>query len=55
MKTPEEAYSGKSSVVGHFKIFGSLVYFHVNKDERKKLELTLELGIFVGYTEIAHN
>jgi len=55
MKTLEEAYSSKRSDVGHFKIFGSLVYFHVTKDARKKLEPTTELGIFVGYTDTPHN
>ena len=28
---------------------------HVTKDTRKKLELTTEVGIFVGYTETPHN
>jgi len=55
MKTPEEAFSEKRSDVGHFRIFGSLVYFHVTKDARKKLELTTELGILVGYIDTPHN
>ena len=55
MNTPEEAFSGKRPDVGHFKIFGSLVYFHVTKDARKKLEPTTELGILVGYTDTPHN
>ena len=55
MKTPEEAFSGKRPDVGHFRIFGSSVYFHVTKDERKKLEPTTELGIFMGYTDTPHN
>eukprot|EP00253_Pinus_taeda_P036638 PITA_36638 len=45
MKTPEEAFSGKRLDVGHFRIFGSSVYFHVTKDARKKLQPTTELGI----------
>ncbi len=48
MKTLEEAFYGKRLDVGHFKIFGSSVYFHVTKDAWKKLELTIELGIIVG-------
>ena len=28
---------------------------HVTKDARKKLELTTEVGIFVGYTDTPHN
>ena len=39
----------------HTKIFGSYVYVHVTKDAKKKLELTTEVGIFVGYTETPHN
>jgi len=49
MKTPEEAYLGKRPDIGHFKIFGSLVYCHVTKDAQKKLRPTTELGIFLRY------
>ena len=55
MKTPEEAFSGKRPDVGHFRIFGSSMYFHVTKDAWKNLDLTTELGIFVGYTNTPHN
>ena len=55
MKKPEEAFFGKRPDVGHFRIFGSSVYFHVTKDARNKLELTTELGIFVLYTNTPHN
>jgi hypothetical protein len=55
MSTPEEAFTGKIPDVSHFKIFGSSVFMHVNKDARKKLESTTEFGIFVGYTETPHN
>ena len=55
MKTLEEAYSGKRLDVGHFRIFGSSVYFHVTKYAWKKLEPIIELGIFVGYTDTPHN
>jgi len=37
--------------VSFFCIFGSLVYCHVLEEKRKKLELTLEKGIFMGYNE----
>ena len=50
MSTLEEAFTGKKPDVLHFKIFGSYVYVHVTKDARKKLEPTVEVGIFVGYT-----
>jgi len=55
MKTPKEAYSGKRPDVGHFRIFGSSVYFHVTKYAWKKLEPTTDLGIFVEYTNTPHN
>lgn len=55
MKTLEEAFSGKRPHVGHLRIFGSLVYFHVSKDARKKLELKTKLGIFMGCTDTPHN
>jgi len=41
--------------VAHFRIFGSLVHYHVTKDARKKLEPTTKLDIFVGYTDTPHN
>jgi hypothetical protein len=55
MSTPEEAFTGKKLDVSHFKIFGSSVYVHVNKDSKKKMEPTAEVGIFLGYTETPHN
>ena len=55
MNTPEEAFSGKKPDISHLRIFGSPVYIHVTKDARKKLELTVEVGIFLGYTERPHN
>ncbi len=55
MSTPEEAYSGKKPDLSHLRIFGANVYMHVTKDARKKLELTTEVGIFVGYTDTPHN
>jgi len=36
-KTPEEMFIGKRPGVSHFRIFGSLVYFHVPKAKRNKL------------------
>jgi len=41
--------------VGHFRISGSSVYFHVTKDSQKKIELIVESGILVGYTNTPHN
>ena len=50
MSTPEEAFFGKKPDIFHLKIFGSPVYIHVTKDTEKKLELTVEVGIFEEYT-----
>ena len=55
MSTPEETYSGKKPDLSHLRIFGANVYMHVTKDARKKLEPTVEVGIFVGYTDTPHN
>ena len=56
MSTPEEAFIGKKPDISHLKIFGSSIYIHVStKDARKKLEPTVEVGIFVGYTKTPHN
>jgi hypothetical protein len=55
MSTPEEAFTGNKPDVSHFKIFDLSVFVHVNKDARKKLEPTTEVGIFVGYKETPHN
>jgi len=55
MITLEEAFLGRKSDASHFRIFGAFVYYHVSKDSRKKLEPTIELGVFVGYTKTPHN
>ena len=55
MSTPEESFWGKKLDLAHFWIFGALVYCHVSKDARKNIELTVDLGIFVGYTNAPHN
>ena len=55
MSTPEEDFSGKKLDVSYFKIFGSSIYFHVTKYSRKELEITAEIGIFLGYTNNPHN
>jgi hypothetical protein len=55
MSTPKESFTGKKPDVSHLKKFGSSVYVHVTKGSRKKLELTVEVGIFVGYIETPHN
>ena len=54
MSTPEEAFTSKKPDIYHLKIFGSPVYIHVTKEARKKLEPTVEVGIFLGYIEAPH-
>ena len=41
--------------MSHFIIFGASFYYHVSKNLRKKLEPTIELGVFVGYIETPHD
>eukprot|EP00253_Pinus_taeda_P035481 PITA_35481 len=48
-KIPEEAFTGIKPDVSHFRVFGCLVYIHVPKDKRSKLEPSGIKGIFVGY------
>ena len=50
-KTPEEVFFGKELDVSHFRVFGSLVYFHVPKEKRSKLDAFGKKGTFVGYSE----
>jgi hypothetical protein len=49
--TPEEAFSGKKPNVENLRIFGCLVYSHIPKDKRNKLEPSGKKGIFVGYND----
>jgi hypothetical protein len=37
--------------VGHFRIFGFLVYIHVPEEKITKLDPSGKKGIFVGYNE----
>ena len=55
MSTPTEAFSWKKPDVSHFRIFESSIYCHVSKKARKKLELTIELGIFFKYIDTLNN
>jgi hypothetical protein len=49
--TLEEAFTGVKPEVGHFRIFGCPIYFHVPKEKRTKLDLSGKKGTFVGYSE----
>lgn len=48
---PEEIFTGVKPDISHFRVFGCLVYFHVPKDKRNKLEATGRKGMLVGYYE----
>ena len=50
-KTPEEVFSNKKQEVIHLIIFTCLVYIHIPKEKRKKLDPSGKKGIFVGYSE----
>ena len=46
---PEEVFSIKKPEVIHLRILGCLVYIHVLKEKRTKLDPSRKKGIFVGY------
>ena len=50
-RTPEEAFTGRRSDIGHLRMFECLTYSHVPSEKRTKLEPTTEKGILVGYNE----
>ena len=50
-KTSEEMFRGEKPKVNHLRIFGCLIYLHVPKEKRLKLEPSGRKGIFVGYSE----
>jgi hypothetical protein len=52
-KTPKDMFSGKMPEVSHLKIFGCLVFVHIPKEKRTKLDPSGKKGIFVGYCEVS--
>jgi hypothetical protein len=50
-KTLEEIFSGDKLEVSHLRIFGCLVYVHINKDKRTKLYPYGKKVTFVGYSD----
>ena len=44
---------GNKPEVSHLKIFGCLVYVHISKEKRTKLDHSAKKGIFVGYYEVS--
>ena len=47
-KTLEEAFSGEKPKVRHLTIFGFLMYIHIPKEKRTKLDPSRRKGLFVG-------
>jgi transposase InsO family protein len=52
-KTPEEMFSGNKPKVIHLRIFGCLVFVHIPKEKRNKLDPSGKKRIFVGYCEVS--
>jgi hypothetical protein len=52
-KTSKEISSGNKPEVIHLKIFGCLVFVHIPKKKRTKLDPSGNKGIFVGYCEVS--
>ena len=49
--TPKEVFSDKKPKVSHLRIFDCLVYIHIPKEKRTKLDPSGKKGIFVGYSK----
>jgi hypothetical protein len=47
-------FSGKNPEVIHLKIFGCLVFVHIPKEKRTKMDPSGKKGIFVGYYEVSN-
>ena len=50
-KTPEKMFTGEKHEVSHLKILGCLVYIHIPKKKRSKLNPSGKKGLFVGYSK----
>jgi hypothetical protein len=48
-KTPYEAFDGYKSIVNHLRNFGSKVFSHVPKEDRRKCDAKSIKCIFIGY------
>jgi len=51
--TPEKAFTRKTPEVIYLRIFGSLAYFRISEEKRKKLDQTAEKVYLMGYSENA--
>jgi hypothetical protein len=46
-------FTGKKPELSHLKIFGYLVFIHIPKEKRNKLEPSEKKRIFVGYCKVS--
>ncbi|KAI0992701.1 hypothetical protein K3495_g15484, partial [Podosphaera aphanis] len=56
--TPHEAFYDEKPSVSHLQPFGRKCYVHISKERRStgnKLLPRAEMGMFVGYTKVAHH
>jgi hypothetical protein len=49
--TPKEVFVGTRPDLSHFRIWGSVCYYHVPSEKRTKLDPTADTRILVGYSE----
>ena len=50
-KTSKEYFSREKLEVNHLRIFGFLVYIHIPKEKRTKLDPCRRKGVFIGYND----
>jgi hypothetical protein len=48
-KTPWEKFFGEKPDMSHMHVFGARAYMHIPKENKKKMQLISERGVFVGY------
>ena len=53
-KTPDEDLSREKPEFIHLRIFGWLVYMHIPKEKRTKLNPSGRKGIFIGYNDTSN-
>ena len=51
--TLEEMYTRNKPEVIHLKIFHCLVYVHISKEKRTKLDPSGKKGMFLGYCKVS--
>jgi len=49
--TLEESFTGQRPHVDHLRMFECLIFSHVPKEKRTKMEFTTKKGLFVDYSE----